>query len=140
MMLLHVLTTAHAMPTVPTDVHADGQKSIAPITSHLLNSKLLLELKSEIQTRKLSGAKIISHHNTNHQAIAKFCGTIRSKNVLHTAPTTSTIAILDALVMPIAWLIVKDKKSVAKITAHVVSIVWRAVHVPLILIWDSVQN
>ena len=140
MMPSHALTTVHAMPTVPTDVHADGLKLIAPITSHLLNSRPLSEPKSEIQIRKLSGAKIISHHNTNHQVIAKFFGTIRSKNVLHTAPTTSTTAILDVLVMPIAWLIVKDKKSVAKITAHVVSIVWRAVHVPLISIWDSVQN
>jgi hypothetical protein len=106
----------------------------------LLNSRPLSELKSEIQIRKSSGAKIISHHNTNHQAIAKFSGTIKSKNVLHTVPTTSTTAILDALVMLTAWPIVKDKKSVAKITAHVVSIVWRAVHVPQILIWDSVQN
>ena len=140
MMLSHVLTTVHAMPIVLTDVHVAGPRSIAPITSHLLNSKLLSELKSEIQTRKLSGAKIISHHNTNHQAIAKFSGTIKSKNVLHTVPTTSTTAILDALVMLTAWPIVKDKKSVAKITAHVVSIVWRAVHVPLILTWDSAQN
>ena len=136
----HVQMTAHAMPIVLMDVHADGQKLIVPTTSHLLNSKLLLEPKSVTQIRKSSGARTIFHHNTNHQAIAKSFGTTKSKNVLHTAPTTSTTAILDALVMPIAWPIVKDKKSVAKITAHVVSIVWRAVHVPLILIWDSVQS
>ena len=64
----------------------------------------------------------------------------KSKNVLLTAQTTNTTAILDVLVMLIAWPIVNDKKNVAKITAHAVSTVWKAVHVLPISIWDSVQN
>jgi len=136
----HVQTTAHATPTVQTDAPADGLKSIVPTIDHLLNSRLSLELTSEIQNRKLSGAKTTSHQNTNHQATVKFFGMIKSKNVLLTAPTTSTTAILDVLVMLIAWPIVNDKKNVAKITAHAVSTAWKAVHVLPILIWDSVQN
>jgi len=136
----HAQTTVHVMPTVPTDVPVDGLKLIAPTTTHSPNSRQLLEPISEIQIRKSSGAKTISHHNTNHQAIVKSFGMNKSLNALHTVPTTNTIAILDVPVMPTALLIASDKKNVAKTTAHVVSTAWRAVHVPLILIWDSVQN
>ena len=65
---------------------------------------------------------------------------IKFKNALHIAPTTSITAILDVLVMLTAWLNASVKKSVAKITVHAVLIAWKAVHVPLILIWDSVQS
>ena len=68
MMPLHAQTTVHAMPIVQTDAHAVGQKSIVPITNHLLNSKQLSVLKSEIQNKKSSGARTIFLHNTNHQA------------------------------------------------------------------------